>query len=288
MAVHIAGNLQGLIDEGAAKYIIANTHKFKSTTPGPIGPTGPIGPQGEGVHHMKGTSTTDSEGDFSSPGEKDTYTFYADANEEFPLAWFTVANGLDAYNYALLAGYTGSELDFYQELANVRKYYEESLAFVTDTEAYALSAAINAASAAADKNITLDAKEETLGARDIAVASSEIVQSIFLGAKDADPALDNEGNALVIGTMYYNTLSGTLRIWDGIKWGLGAFSVAGAVLSVNGMQGNVELTKDDMELSDVDNTSDMAKPVSTLQKEALDLKADVDWVIDRYETVQEW
>ena len=61
MAVHIAGNLKELIDDSAAGYINLNVDKFKSTTPGPDGPVGPVGPQGEGVHHMKGTSTTDPE-----------------------------------------------------------------------------------------------------------------------------------------------------------------------------------------------------------------------------------
>ena len=71
-------------------------------TPDLRGPTGAAGPQGvkgdtgTGVHHLKGTSTTQLEGDFGVAGETDTYTFYADAGETIPLGWFIVTNGAGA------------------------------------------------------------------------------------------------------------------------------------------------------------------------------------------------
>lgn len=64
---------------------------------GPTGATGLQGVKGDtgiGVHHLKGTSTTQLEGDFGVAGETDTYTFYADAGETIPLGWFIVTNGI--------------------------------------------------------------------------------------------------------------------------------------------------------------------------------------------------
>ena len=262
MAVHIAGNLQGLIDEGAAKYIIANTHKFKSTTPGPIGPTGPIGPQGEGVHHMKGTSTTDPEGDFSTAGELDTYTFYADADELFPLAWFTVKNGEDPWRRAVDRGYRGTEEEFYTLLGMVEEYAMISLEAMEVTTENREQVALDAAqvaedriAVAADRVIVVDAKAIVIAAKDATVESADTVQEIFLGTKVSDPMVDNQGNALVTGVMYFNSTTGTLRIWTGTVWSLGAFSVAGAVVSVNGRGGAVELTKADVGLGNVTNES---------------------------------
>lgn len=49
----------------------------------------------------------------------------------------------------------------------------------------------------------------------------------------------------------------------------------GAVDSVNGQTGVVVLDKSDIGLSNVDNTSDANKPVSTATQTALDLKADI-------------
>jgi hypothetical protein len=47
------------------------------------------------------------------------------------------------------------------------------------------------------------------------------------------------------------------------------------VTSVNGQTGAVVLDKDDIGLTNVDDTSDANKPVSTAQQAALDLKANI-------------
>lgn len=69
------------------------------TTPSLIGPKGDTGSQGikgdqgVGVHHTKGTSTTNPHGDFGTSPFKDTYTLYGDADETLNLGWFVVSNG---------------------------------------------------------------------------------------------------------------------------------------------------------------------------------------------------
>lgn len=251
----IVGNLKELIDEAAVSYISINTEDFRSNVPGPQGIDGPQGPIGVGVHHLKGTSTTQDEGDFAYPGETDTYTFYPDANETYPLGWFNVRNGQDAFNYAVTAGYTGTEEDFYLELANVREYYEQSLVNANQSQVNADQVELDAAQVAADRVIVVDAKAIVLAAKDATVESADTVQEIFLGTKASDPMVDNQGNPLVIGVMYFNSTTGTLRIWTGTVWSLGAFSVAGAVVSVNGRDGAVELTKADVGLENVTNES---------------------------------
>ena len=60
---------------------------------GDTGSQGVKGDQGISVHHIKGTSTTDGEGDFATYGEIDTYTVYADADETINLGFFRVNNG---------------------------------------------------------------------------------------------------------------------------------------------------------------------------------------------------
>jgi hypothetical protein len=70
------------------------------TTPNLIGPKGDTGSKGDrgdqgiGVHHLKGTSTTNANGDFGISPFRDTYTLYADADETINLGQFTVANGV--------------------------------------------------------------------------------------------------------------------------------------------------------------------------------------------------
>ena len=66
----------------------------------------------------------------------------------------------------------------------------------------------------------------------------------------------------------------TVWLWDDTtsKW-LNS-TEQGIVISVNGRTGEVVLTKTDVGLSNVDNTSDKNKPVSTAQQTALNAKAD--------------
>lgn len=268
----VVGDLKGLIGEIAADYIGTNSESFRSNVPGPAGADGPIGPIGVGVHHLKGTSTTQNEGDFAYPGETDTYTFYPDANETYPLGWFNVRNGQDAYNYAVTAGYTGTEADFYLELANVRAYFEQSEVNAASTSADAVQTAADREAVAADRVIVIDAKAIVLAAKDATVESADTVQEIFLGTKASDPIVDNQGNPLVIGVMYFNSTSGTLRIWSGTAWSLGAFSVAGAVVSVNGRDGAVEIVNADIttavgkDLSDAIKYSEADKLLTDVNK----------------------
>lgn len=268
----VVGDLKGLIGEIAADYIGTNSESFRSNVPGPVGADGPIGPIGVGVHHLKGTSTTQNEGDFAYPGETDTYTFYPDANETYPLGWFNVRNGQDAYNYAVTAGYTGTEADFYLELANVRAYFEQSEVNAASTSADAVQTAADREAVAADRVIVIDAKAIVLAAKDATVESADTVQEIFLGTKASDPIVDNQGNPLVIGVMYFNSTSGTLRIWSGTAWSLGAFSVAGAVVSVNGRDGAVEIVNADIttavgkDLSDAIKYSEADKLLTDVNK----------------------
>lgn len=271
----VVGNLKELIAQAANAYISLNASLFKSTTPGPKGDDGGIGPQGISVHHLKGTSTTQDEGDFAYPGETDTYTFYPDADETYPLGWFNVRNGQDAYNYAVTVGYAGTEVDFYLELANVREYFEQSEVNAASTSADAVQTAADRGAVADDRVIVVDAKAIVLAAKDATVESADTVQEIFLGTKASDPIVDNQGNPLVVGVMYFNSTSGTLRIWSGTEWNLGAFSVAGAVVSVNGRTGAIEIVNADIttavgkDLTDAIKYSEVDKVLTDVNKISL-------------------
>lgn len=257
--VKIVGNLKKLIDKGAADYISLHSEEFKSTTPGPMGPDGPRGPQGVGVHHMKGTSTTDPEGDFSTAGELDTYTFYTDADEEFPLAWFTVKNGEDPWRRAVDRGYRGTEEEFYTTLASIEEYATIALESIDITEENKQIVLAAATQVAADRIIVEDARDIAVEKSDIAKESADAVQTVFLGAKSVDPVVDNQGNPLVVGTMYYNDVIGQLKLWDGTEWTTAAFSAEGAVFSFNGRTGAVALTNSDVTIAVGKNLSDAIK-----------------------------
>ena len=52
----------------------------------------------------------------------------------------------------------------------------------------------------------------------------------YLGAKTADPALDNDGNALILGALYFNTTDGVMKVYTASGW-IAASSASVATLA---------------------------------------------------------
>jgi hypothetical protein len=51
-----------------------------------------------------------------------------------------------------------------------------------------------------------------------AAATYDLFDDRYLGAKASDPTVDNDGNPLVTGAMYFNTTTTTTRIYNGSGW----------------------------------------------------------------------
>jgi hypothetical protein len=62
----------------------------------------------------------------------------------------------------------------------------------------------------------------------------------YLGSKASAPTLDNQGEALATGALYYDTTLASVRTWNGVTWVIGVSAVAG-VASVNGLTGAVNI-----------------------------------------------
>jgi hypothetical protein len=52
-----------------------------------------------------------------------------------------------------------------------------------------------------------------------AAASYDSFDDRYLGAKASAPSVDNDGNALVTGALYWNTTSNLMFVWSGSAWG---------------------------------------------------------------------
>lgn len=52
----------------------------------------------------------------------------------------------------------------------------------------------------------------------IAQYASNEFNTIYLGAKATAPTLDNDGNALIVGALYFNTVTDIMYSWDGTVW----------------------------------------------------------------------
>lgn len=91
---------------------------------------------------------------------------------------------------------------------------------------------------AADRVQTGLDRVQTGADRNAAEASAVQASKLNLGNKASAPALDNQGDALLAGATYYDTVINKWRVWTGVAWGDGISAVAG-VSSLNGLTGDV-------------------------------------------------
>lgn len=53
---------------------------------------------------------------------------------------------------------------------------------------------------------------------ELAASSVDNFDDTYLGAKSSDPTVDNDGDALTTGDLYFNTVSNILRVYNGSSW----------------------------------------------------------------------
>jgi hypothetical protein len=51
-----------------------------------------------------------------------------------------------------------------------------------------------------------------------AAASYDSFDDRYLGAKSSDPSVDNDGNALLTGAIYWNSTNSVMKVWSGSAW----------------------------------------------------------------------
>ena len=92
------------------------------------------------------------------------------------------------------------------------------------SETNAATSATNAATSA-----TAAAASQVAAAASASSAANtyDLFDDRYLGTKTADPTVDNDGNALVQGALYFNSTSNEMRVYDGANW-IAASSAGGA------------------------------------------------------------
>jgi hypothetical protein len=101
-----------------------------------------------------------------------------------------------------------------------------SASAASTSETNAASSASSAATSASAASASQTAAAASAAA---AAASYDTFDDRYLGSKTADPTLDNDGNALVQGALYFNSTANEMRVYDGANW-IAASSAGGASL----------------------------------------------------------
>lgn len=115
------------------------------------------------------------------------------------------------------------------------KAYVDGILGSATSAATSATAAANSASAAstsaanASTSESNSASSATAAANSAASAAASFDQfdDIYLGAKSSAPTVDNDGNALAAGALYFNTVSNTMFVYSGSSWTAAGSAVNG-------------------------------------------------------------
>lgn len=99
----------------------------------------------------------------------------------------------------------------------------------------ASNASTSASNAATSASNAASAQTAAEAARDATLAAYDSFDDRYLGAKSSDPSVDNDGNALLAGSLYYNTTVPEMRLYTGSAWVAAYVSGASYLLAANNL-----------------------------------------------------
>jgi len=97
------------------------------------------------------------------------------------------------------------------------------------------NASTNATNAAASAVSAGNAQTAAEAARDATLAAYDNFDDRYLGSKTSNPTVDNDGNALVAGSLYFNSVSGAMQVYTGSAWVAAYVSGTGFLASANNL-----------------------------------------------------
>ena len=105
-----------------------------------------------------------------------------------------------------------------------------SAASTSETNAAASETAAAASASAASTSETNAAASEAAAA-----ASYDSFDDRYLGAKSSEPSVDNDGDALVTGALFYDTTATAMKVYNGSAWAVAYVSDGGALQATNNL-----------------------------------------------------
>lgn len=137
-------------------------------------------------------------------------------------------------------------------------------ASATSAASSASSASTSATTATTQAGLASTSATNAATSETNAAASYDSFDDRYLGAKSSAPTVDNDGDALLTGAIYWNTTNDQLYVWTGSAWDEAAFSVTGSVTSFNTRTGAVTLASGDVTTALGFTPQDAASAVSAI------------------------
>ena len=123
--------------------------------------------------------------------------------------WALIVDAVSAATSATAAAASASTASGHKDTASTKASEAASSASTAsghkDTASTKATEAANSATAAASSASS-------------AASSLDSFDDTYLGAKSSAPSVDNDGNALATGALYFNSSAGNLNVWTGSAW----------------------------------------------------------------------
>ena len=100
---------------------------------------------------------------------------------------------------------------------------------------HAQAASTSAGSASSSASTASAAQVAAESARDATLAAFDSFDDRYLGSKTSDPTVDNDGNPLVAGALYFNSVSGVMNVYTGSAWVAAYVSGTGYLAAANNL-----------------------------------------------------
>lgn len=117
--------------------------------------------------------------------------------------------------------------------AATKNYIDTIFGSTTSAATSAAAAASSATAAAGSATSASGSASAAAASATSAAASFDSFDDRYLGAKASDPTVDNDGNPLLTGALYWNTTVNEMRVYSGSAW-VAAYIPAGGYLPLTG------------------------------------------------------
>jgi hypothetical protein len=102
--------------------------------------------------------------------------------------------------------------------ASTKNYTDVLFGSTSSAATSAAAAAVSASNAATSASNASTSATNASSSAASAAASYDSFDDRYLGAKSSSPALDNDGNALLTGALYFDTVANEMRVYTGSVW----------------------------------------------------------------------
>lgn len=169
----------------------------------------------------------------ATPATDDTLTRkgYVDTQDalKLNLSGGTMTGAIDMGSSKITTTYTPTD----NADLTTKTYVDGILGSATAAATSATCAAASATAAATSETCACASKDAAAASATSAADSYDDFDDRYLGNKASDPSVDNDGDGLITGALYWNTTDNALKVYTGSAWNNAAFTLGDALSNVS-------------------------------------------------------